>query len=80
LIKQLSIAVIATTATLSVFPAFASGFGPAPYYNASQGAPASQRGVSSQTVAAEQAQTQGNASADQPGTLHAKISSNEATQ
>lgn len=34
-------------------PAFASGYGPAPYYSAAQGAPASQRGQSAQTLAAE---------------------------
>jgi hypothetical protein len=34
--------------------AFASGYGPAPYYNGADGAPASQRGISMQTIAAEQ--------------------------
>jgi hypothetical protein len=33
-------------------PAFASGYGPAPFYRPSVGAPASQRGQSAQTVAA----------------------------
>jgi hypothetical protein len=35
-------------------PAFASGYGPDPYYRPSVGAPASQRGQSAETVAAEQ--------------------------
>src|ERR1700741_924392 len=34
-------------------PAFASGYGPAPFYRPSIGAPASQRGQSAQTLAAE---------------------------
>ncbi|TKC85988.1 hypothetical protein FAZ69_22000 [Trinickia terrae] len=34
-------------------PAFASGYGPAPAYRGSIGAPASQRGQSAQTLAAE---------------------------
>jgi hypothetical protein len=35
-------------------PAFASGYGPAPAYSAANGAPASQRGQSIQTLTAEQ--------------------------
>ncbi|SAL43828.1 hypothetical protein AWB64_04661 [Caballeronia sordidicola] len=47
---------IATSAALAA-PAFASsGYGPAPSYNPTVGAPASQRGQSAQTVAAENAQ------------------------
>jgi hypothetical protein len=34
-------------------PAFASGYGPAPFYRPSVGAPVSQRGQSLQTLAAE---------------------------
>jgi hypothetical protein len=34
--------------------AFASGYGPAPFYRPSNGAPASQRGQSAQTIATEQ--------------------------
>jgi hypothetical protein len=34
-------------------PAFASGYGPAPFYRPAVGAPASQRGQSAQTNAAE---------------------------
>lgn len=45
--------VVATAAVAA--PAFASsGYGPAPSYNPLVGAPASQRGQSAQTVAAEQ--------------------------
>ena len=39
-------------ASLSI-PAFASGYGPAPFYRPSVGAPASLRGQSAQTIAAE---------------------------
>lgn len=46
-------ALVAATAILSA-PAFASGFGPATSYNPAVGAPASQRGVSTLTVKAEE--------------------------
>jgi len=46
--------IIAATAAVAA-PAFASGYGPAPYYNPMVGAPASQRGQSVQTIAAENA-------------------------
>jgi hypothetical protein len=36
-----------------VAPAFASGYGPAPFYRPEIGAPSSQRGQSTQTLAAE---------------------------
>jgi hypothetical protein len=52
--KQLTSLLIAAAAIVAT-PAFASGYGPAPYYAADDGAPASQRGMSAQTVAAEQA-------------------------
>ncbi|MGF6781381.1 hypothetical protein P3T21_006617 [Paraburkholderia sp. GAS334] len=45
---------IATISALST-SAFASGYGPAPFYHPLEGSPASQRGVSAQTVVAEQA-------------------------
>jgi hypothetical protein len=35
-------------------PAFASGYGPSPYYQPGVGAPVSQRGISTQTLSAEQ--------------------------
>jgi hypothetical protein len=45
---------IVASATLAA-PAFASGYGPAPFYRPAVGAPASQQGQSAQTIAAEQA-------------------------
>ncbi|ALL66545.1 hypothetical protein K788_0005699 [Paraburkholderia caribensis MBA4] len=56
LIAALLVAVSAAVAA----PAFASGYGPAPFYRPSVGAPASQRGVSAQTVAAERNQATAN--------------------
>ena len=44
---------IAASATIAA-PAFASGYGPAPYYHPTVGAPASQQGPSAQTIAAEE--------------------------
>lgn len=49
LIAALLVALSASAAA----PAFASGYGPAPLYKPSIGAPASQRGQSTQTLAAE---------------------------
>ncbi|TDN61819.1 hypothetical protein [Paraburkholderia sp. BL10I2N1] len=40
-------------------PAFASGYGPAPFYRPSVGAPASQHGQSVQTLAAERDEATG---------------------
>ncbi|MFM0046806.1 hypothetical protein [Paraburkholderia sediminicola] len=50
--KLLAALLIAATTTIAA-PAFASGYGPAPFYRPSVGAPASQRGQNAQTVAAE---------------------------
>jgi len=50
---QLIAALLAAATVMSAAPAFASGYGPAPFYQPSVGAPASQRGQSAQTVAAE---------------------------
>ncbi|SOE92615.1 hypothetical protein SAMN05414139_05356 [Burkholderia sp. D7] len=47
-------ALVAVTASIAV-PVFASGYGPAPFYRPEVGAPASQRGQSAQTIAAERA-------------------------
>ncbi len=52
--KLIAAVLIAASASIAA-PAFASGYGPAPHYNPTIGAPASQQGQSSQTVAAEQA-------------------------
>ncbi|MFT4506700.1 hypothetical protein [Caballeronia sp. 15711] len=43
---------IAATASITV-PAFASGYGPAPSYRPSVGAPVSQQGINTQTIAAQ---------------------------
>jgi len=50
--KLLAALLIAATTSIAA-PAFASGYGPSPSYRPSVGAPASQRGQSAQTVAAE---------------------------
>jgi len=66
-------------------PAFASGYGPAPFYKPSAGAPVSQRGQSAQTLGSEygdaqqayggvvsgQSQSGGRAAATLRDTLHA---------
>jgi hypothetical protein len=56
--KLIAALLVAASASVAV-PAFASGYGPAPFYRPDVGAPASQRGTSEQTVAAERAQQQG---------------------
>jgi hypothetical protein len=56
--KLIAALLVAASASVAV-PAFASGYGPAPFYRPDVGAPASQQGVSAQTVAAERAQQQG---------------------
>jgi hypothetical protein len=57
--KILAALLVAASATLAA-PAFASGYGPAPFYRPSVGAPASQQGQSVQTVAAERADANAN--------------------
>jgi len=52
--KFVAALLIAASATLAA-PAFASGYGPAPFYRPTVGAPASQQGQSAQTVATERA-------------------------
>jgi hypothetical protein len=51
---------IAATASIAV-PAFASGYGPAPSYRPSVGAPSSQQGMNTQTIAAESRNADANA-------------------
>ena len=53
--KLIATLLIASSASLAV-SAFASGYGPAPYYRPEAGAPASQRGQSAQTMAMEEGQ------------------------
>jgi hypothetical protein len=45
---------VAATASVAV-PAFASGYGPAPFYRPQTGAPVSQQGWNAQTIAAQNA-------------------------
>lgn len=59
--KILAALLVAASATLAA-PAFASGYGPAPFYRPTVGAPASQQGQSAQTVAAERANANSNSS------------------
>jgi hypothetical protein len=80
--KIVAALLVAASATLAA-PAFASGYGPAPFYHPTVGAPASQRGESVQTVAAERAAANGNSAyggvndqTSESGHLHfAKIAS-----
>ncbi|BAN28196.1 hypothetical protein [Caballeronia insecticola] len=51
-VKSLASVVLVGLAAISS-QAFASGYGPAPHYSPVDGAPASQRGQSAQTLAAE---------------------------
>ena len=74
--KLLAALLVAASATLAA-PAFASGYGPAPFYHPAVGAPASQQGQSVQTVAAERAAADQNAyggvngTSSQSGSHHA---------
>jgi hypothetical protein len=58
--KFIAAALIAASAAIAA-PAFASGYGPAPFYKPSVGAPASQQGQNTQTLAAEAQQANANA-------------------
>ena len=51
--SKILVALLIAATTSVAAPAFASGYGPAPSYRPSVGAPASQRGQSAQTVADE---------------------------
>jgi hypothetical protein len=59
--RYLSALLVALSTSFAI-PAFASGYGPAPFYRPSVGAPASQRGQSEQTVVAERNQAGGQVS------------------
>ena len=65
--NRMTAILIAGTVSVAT-PAFASGYGPAPHYRPTEGAPASQRGVSAQTTATEQATSN---DADNPGSASA---------
>lgn len=58
--KLIAAVLVAVSASIAA-PAFASGYGPAPSYRPSVGAPASQQGQNAQTVAAERAQSESSA-------------------
>lgn len=63
--KNTLIAALLVAASASIAaPAFASGYGPAPFYRPSAGAPASQEGQSAQTVAVERANANANVNGD----------------
>jgi hypothetical protein len=58
--KFIAALLVAASASIAA-PAFASGYGPAPFYHPSVGAPASQQGQNAQTVAAEHSNAASNA-------------------
>jgi hypothetical protein len=58
---KLIAAVLVAASAMIAAPAFASGYGPAPFYRPAVGAPASQQGQSAQTVAVERANADNNA-------------------
>lgn len=60
--KIIATILVAASAALAA-PAFASGYGPAPFYHPLTGAPASQRGQSAQTLSAEGHQWNDNSTA-----------------
>jgi hypothetical protein len=68
--KLIAALLLATSATIAA-PAFASGYGPAPFYRPAVGAPSSQSGPSAQTLAAEQ--NNGVARSDVGGTTGATV-------
>jgi hypothetical protein len=54
--KLIATLLVAVSASIAA-PAFASGYGPAPFYKPEVGAPASERGQSVQTLQAEEQQS-----------------------
>jgi hypothetical protein len=56
-------------------PVFASGYGPAPFYHPVDGAPASQRGQSALTLAAESAVVEARESYGSDATIHTQSGS-----
>jgi hypothetical protein len=63
--QQLIAALLASVTVIAAAPAFASGYGPAPFYRPAVGAPASQRGQNAETVAAERQSAVGSQDAQQ---------------
>jgi hypothetical protein len=69
---------IIATSTVAVVPsAFASGYGPAPFYRPNVGAPASQRGESSQTLAVERMSARDRYAADVGGVAESNSESGD---
>ncbi|MGF6773503.1 hypothetical protein P3T18_006017 [Paraburkholderia sp. GAS199] len=66
--KVIAALLIAATTSFAV-PAFASGYGPAPFYRPSVGAPASQHGQNAQTVAAERHDSVGSVNSSYGGVV-----------
>ncbi|MFM0207838.1 hypothetical protein PQQ96_10525 [Paraburkholderia sediminicola] len=56
---KLIVALLVAVSASATAPAFASGYGPAPFYKPSVGAPASQSGQSVRTIAAERGDVTG---------------------
>jgi hypothetical protein len=56
---KLIVALLVAFSASAAAPAFASGYGPAPFYRPAVGAPASQHGQSVQTLAAERDEATG---------------------
>lgn len=67
--KFIAALLVAVSASVAA-PAFASGYGPAPFYRPVVGAPASQRGQSAATLQADNNATDANASNDAVGGVH----------
>jgi hypothetical protein len=83
MIKHYAGALLVAAAAVLAAPAFASGYGPAPHYRPDVGAPDSQRGISSQTIAAQEAQrdeASGNAGADTLQASNARTSRHAQVQ
>ncbi|WP_454871563.1 hypothetical protein [Paraburkholderia xenovorans] len=72
--RLLAMLLVAATASIAA-PAFASGYGPAPSYRPAIGAPASQRGQSAQTVAAERSDAVGSVNDSYGGVVAQTVAS-----
>ena len=83
--RKLIAAILATASASLSIPAFASGYGPDPFYKPSVGAPASQRGqsqlaVAAERVAAERAEAEKGASDATYGGAEQSVSESGARQ
>ncbi len=77
--KFVAALILAASASVAA-PAFASGYGPAPFYRADVGAPSSQRGISAQTLAAEQGNAAVTSQSDVGGSVGASQSGSVRVQ